>query len=143
MYKNGGPIIMVQIENEYAGYGDRFKPGNLDPEFLGWLAQTVRDTGCEELLFTSDFGLDLAKYEIPGYGAALEDALWTVNFKDSPELYFGELEKIQPDGPLMVMEWWTGWFDYWGEEHHGWSNEDFELNLGKIIGDYGQGVFFD
>jgi len=39
-----------------------------------------------------------------------------------------------------VMEWWTGWFDYWGEEHHGWSNEDFELNLGKIIGDYGASI---
>ena len=31
MWKNGGPIIMVQVENEYAGYGDRLQPGNFDP----------------------------------------------------------------------------------------------------------------
>jgi beta-galactosidase GanA len=31
MWKNGGPIIMVQVENEYAGYGKANEPGDLDP----------------------------------------------------------------------------------------------------------------
>jgi hypothetical protein len=34
----------------------------------------------------------------------------------------------------MVMEWWTGWFDYWGEEHHDWSPEEFKQELGTILG---------
>ena len=26
----------------------------------------------------------------------------------------------QPGKPLMVMEFWTGWFDHWGEKHAVW-----------------------
>lgn len=25
---------------------------------------------------------------------------------------------MQPDKPLMVAEFWPGWFDHWGEQHH-------------------------
>ena len=32
MYENGGPIVMVQVENEYAGYGNL-----VDPDYLPWL----------------------------------------------------------------------------------------------------------
>ena len=29
-------------------------------------------------------------------------------------LYF----TVQPDKPVMVMEYWLGWFDQWGKRHH-------------------------
>ena len=32
-----------------------------------------------------------------------------------------KLEGIRPGQPLFVMEFWTGWFDHWGEIHHTWS----------------------
>ena len=64
-----------------------------------------------------------------------------MNFKDAPDTWLNELELIQPDKPTMVMEWWTGWFDYWGEKHHDWSPEEFEENLGKIL-DHGSSVNF-
>ena len=32
MSENGGPIVMVQVENEYAGYGQ-----DVDPDYLPWL----------------------------------------------------------------------------------------------------------
>ena len=38
----------------------------------------------------------------------------TVNFQSTPEKYLQALERHQPDKPLMVMEFWTGWFDFWG-----------------------------
>ena len=25
---------------------------------------------------------------------------------------------MQPDKPLMVAEFWPGWFDHWSEPHH-------------------------
>ena len=88
---------------------------NTKKEYLGFLRDTIRSNGCDELVFTSDGGWDLYKYQIPEYGAGLEGALWTVNFKDGASQWLPFLLNIQPDMPTMVMEWWTGWFDYWGE----------------------------
>ena len=41
----------------------------------------------------------------------------------------------QPHHPLMVMEFWTGWFDHWGEKHleRNISPEDFSLELRAIL----------
>lgn len=25
---------------------------------------------------------------------------------------------MQKNAPLMVMEFWSGWFDHWGEKYH-------------------------
>ena len=33
---------------------------------------------------------------------------------------------FQPDGPLMVAEFWPGWFDNWGDGHH-------KMELGKVV----------
>lgn len=47
--------------------------------------------------------------------------LMTVNFQevDHGQLMFKYLQHIrQPGMPLMVMEFWTGWFDHWAEKHH-------------------------
>ena len=44
---NGGPIIALQIENEYGSYGN-------DSKYLAYLEKAYRDRGVEEILFTSD-----------------------------------------------------------------------------------------
>ena len=33
---------------------------------------------------------------------------------------------MQPDKPLMVTEFWPGWFDHWGEQHH-------EMEVEKVV----------
>ena len=33
-------------------------------------------------------------------------------------MIFSYLRKVQPGKPHMVMEFWPGWFDHWGEEHN-------------------------
>ncbi|MDK2413718.1 beta-galactosidase, partial [Aphanizomenon sp. 202] len=44
------------------------------------------------------------------------------------------LKEIQPDRPLMVMEFWTGWFDHWlAEVHVTWAPETFAENLEMIL----------
>ena len=47
----------------------------------------------------------------------------TANFQEQEHghLMFEYMKNVkQPDMPLMVMEFWTGWFDHWGEKHHIW-----------------------
>ncbi|MEU5889975.1 beta-galactosidase family protein [Streptomyces sp. NPDC047461] len=101
----GGPVIMVQVENEYGSYGS-------DAEYLRRLAALLRETGVTVPLFTSDGPEDhmLTGGSIPG-------VLATVNFGSHARVAFETLRRHRPDGPLMCMEFWCGWFDHWGAEH--------------------------
>lgn len=102
----GGPVVAVQVENEYGSYGD-------DAAYLEHCRKGLLDRGIDVLLFTSDGpGPDwLDNGTIPG-------VLATVNFGSRTDEAFAELRKVQPAGPDMVMEYWNGWFDHWGEPHH-------------------------
>ena len=49
------------------------------------------------------------------------DALPTANFpsmEDGSKL-FQMIREWSPEFPLMVMEFWPGWFDHWGQPHKG------------------------
>ncbi|MEY9990586.1 beta-galactosidase [Streptomyces sp. V4I8] len=101
----GGPVIMVQVENEYGSYGS-------DAEYLRRLADLLREYGVTVPLFTSDGPEDhmLSGGSVPG-------VLATVNFGSHAREAFETLRRHRPDGPLMCMEFWCGWFDHWGGEH--------------------------
>ena len=43
------------------------------------------------------------------------------------------LRKHQPTGPLMCMEFWDGWFDYWGGRHHATSAADAAAELDALL----------
>ena len=55
--------------------------------------------------------------------------------KDGASNKLDRLFNLQPDMPVMVMEWWTGWFDYWGIEHQTWAPESFGEELKAILGE--------
>ena len=101
----GGPVIMVQVENEYGSYGD-------DKVYLAHLRDGLRRNGIDVLLFTSDgeSGRTL-------HAGTLEGIHATVNFGFRPERAFRNLRTFQPKGPLMCTEFWDGWFDHWGFPH--------------------------
>lgn len=103
---NGGPIIAMQIENEYGSYGN-------DTEYLQYLEQAMISRGIDVLLFTSD-GPENHMLQ----GGMVPNVLETVNFGSRAAEAFDMLRQYQPQGPLMCMEYWNGWFDHWGEEHH-------------------------
>ncbi|MFC4306914.1 glycoside hydrolase family 35 protein [Cohnella boryungensis] len=102
---NGGPIIAMQIENEYGSYGN-------DTRYLVYIRDAMIARGMDVLLFTSDGPEDhmLQGGKVPG-------VLETVNFGSKPSEAFRKLREYQPEGPLMCMEFWNGWFDHWMEEH--------------------------
>lgn len=103
---NGGNVIAVQIENEYGSYGN-------DKDYLNAIVDIYRQNGIDCLLFTSD-----------GYchsmitGGSLPEYLETMNFGSNARRSFDALRQHRPNGPLMCMEFWNGWFDHWFEQHH-------------------------
>jgi len=102
----GGPIIAMQVENEYGGYGN-------DGEYLRYVEKSLRTRGVEAFLFTSD-----GPYDHHMQGGSLPHLLKTVNFAYGALPAIKKLREYQPVGPLMVTEFWSGWFDHWGERHH-------------------------
>lgn len=118
---NGGPIIAMQIENEYGSYGN-------DKIYLRHLRDGMRSRGIDVLLFTSDGDLDSMLT-----GGTLEGVHKTVNFGSRVEHNFGALRKHMPEGPLMCSEYWDGWFDHWGEERHRRDGKDAAAVLDEIL----------
>jgi len=118
---NGGPIIAMQVENEYGSYGN-------DKKYLDYLRQGLLRRGVDVLLFTSDGPTDLMLR-----GGTLPDLLKTVNFGSRPEEALEKLREYQKTGPAMCSEYWNGWFDHWGEEHHTRSPQDAAETLDKML----------
>ncbi len=103
---HGGPVVMVQVENEYGSYGD-------DTAYLEHLRDGLRARGISELLVTSDGPASMWLT-----GGTVDGALATVNFGSRTTEVLEMAAEELPDQPLMCMEFWNGWFDHWGEEHH-------------------------
>jgi beta-galactosidase len=105
----GGPIIAVQVENEYGSFTvkeDR-------QQYLQQVLKIVRDAGFgESLLYTADGGEELSGGSIPGLLAAID-----FGTGDEPH-EVPLLRAFQPDAPIFIAEYWDGWFDHWGEKHH-------------------------
>ena len=96
--KGDGPIIAFQVENEFGHYDH-------DVEYMTFLRQLFIKAGITELLFTSDGGSYLERGLLP-------DTLAMVNFRSDMQRNIGELQKLQPNKPVMVAEFWVGWFDH-------------------------------
>lgn len=102
---NGGPIIAVQIENEYGSYGN-------DHKYLSYLEEALIKRGVNVPLFTSDGPTHWMLS-----GGTLPHIWKTINFGSKTEESFELFKKYQSNMPKMVMEFWIGWFDHWGQEH--------------------------
>ena len=104
--QNGGPIIMVQVENEYGSYGT-------DKAYVSAIRDIVRRAGFDQVkLFQCDWA---SNFELNG----LDDLTWTMNFGTGANIdnQFRRLGELRPDAPKMCSEFWSGWFDKWGARH--------------------------
>lgn len=102
----GGPVVLVQVENEYGAHGS-------DRAYLEALVEQLRGHGITVPLTTVDQPTD----EMLSAGT-LPDLLTTGSFGSRAEERLEVLRRHQPTGPLMCSEFWDGWFDHWGEHHH-------------------------
>jgi beta-galactosidase len=103
---NGGPIIAVQVENEYGSFGD-------DHAYMEQIHRDVLDAGfTKSVLYTADGADVLSKGTLPELPAV-------INFgPGNAKTEFPKLQKFRAEGPYMNGEYWAGWFDHWGEKHH-------------------------
>lgn len=118
---HGGPVIAVQVENEYGSYGD-------DKEYLRWNRQALLERGITELLFTADGGTD---YFLDG--GALPDTWATATLGSRGDEADAVWERRRPGEPFFNVEFWNGWFDHWSEDHHTRDAGDASNEAKKIL----------
>ncbi len=110
---NGGNVIMIQIENEYGSFGN-------DKEYLRAILNMYKEHDLDCLFFTSD-----GAYDLTLSGGYLPECFTTLNFGSRVEERSKVARNRFPDQPFMCAEFWSGWFDHWGEEHHTRDPHDF------------------
>ncbi|XP_070479625.1 beta-galactosidase-1-like protein 3 isoform X10 [Equus przewalskii] len=88
--------------------------------------QALLKRGIVELLLTSDNVDDVLKGYIKG-------VLATINMKKFRKDAFQHLYKVQRDKPIMIMEYWVGWFDTWGSKHEVKDAGDVKNTVSEFI----------
>ena len=121
MIDNGGPIIMVQVENEYGSYGT-------DPGYVAKIRDILRKYfGEKTTMFQCDWASNFENNGLP-------DLIWTMNFGTGTDIdsQFNRLKTLRPDSPLMCSEYWSGWFDKWGADHETRNADEMIAGLSEM-----------
>lgn len=116
----GGPIIMVQIENEYGSY-------DKDKVYLGKFRDIYREAGIEVDLYTCDGPSQMPAGYLPGVLPAVNGL---DNIKEVKEL----INKYNNNhGPYFIAEWYPAWFDSWGFKHQVVPYKDFINTYDSVL----------
>uniref|UniRef100_A0A667Y274 Beta-galactosidase n=1 Tax=Myripristis murdjan TaxID=586833 RepID=A0A667Y274_9TELE len=109
LYQNGGPIITVQVENEYGSYFA------CDYNYMRHLTKLFQShLGNDVVLFTTDgAGLNYLKC------GSIQGLYATVDFGPGANVTaaFAAQRHAEPHGPLVNSEFYAGWLDNWGRAH--------------------------
>ncbi len=131
--QRGGPIIMVQVENEYGSYGE-------DKAYVSQIRDVLRrywslsPTGegrgeaASPLMFQCDWSSNFTRN-------GLDDLVWTMNFGTGANIddQFRRLGELRPDAPKMCSEFWSGWFDKWGARHETRPARDMVAGIDEML----------
>ena len=107
----GGPIIMLQIENEYGSYAN-------DRNYIIWLARLWRESGIDIPFSTGDGPTPymLEAGSLPGCASGLDSGSDLQDFEMA--------QKMNPGIPVFSSETYPGWLTHWGEEWAQVKTED-------------------
>ncbi|KAL1438017.1 hypothetical protein MTO96_048472 [Rhipicephalus appendiculatus] len=137
LYKNGGPIILVQLENEYGhldGYCDRNYM-----EFMLSLQEKL--LGKDVVMFRSDSPVQF-RYDCDW----VRDVLVAGNCypRTNVTSTFNAIRRgmVVPGGPILVPEYYTGWMDYWGFTHNKENPRDVVRTFDEMMKHGGNVVFY-
>ncbi|MBO4430904.1 MAG: beta-galactosidase, partial [Bacteroidaceae bacterium] len=120
--QKGGPIIMVQVENEYGSYGE-------DKPYVSEIRDCLRGIYGKDLaLFQCDWSSNFEKN-------GLDDLTWTMNFGTGANIndQFRRLGELRPNAPKMCSEFWSGWFDKWGAQHETRPAKDMVEGMDEML----------
>ncbi len=119
----GGPVILVQAENEYANVAAAY--GEDGQRYLQW---------CGRMMQEATFGVPV----IMCMGAT-QGTLETINgFYAHPKIE--EYRRRHPDKPVLWTEFYSGWYDTWGYPHHIRGAEDMAYALARFVAAGGAGA---
>ncbi|XP_008314878.1 beta-galactosidase [Cynoglossus semilaevis] len=125
LYQSGGPIISVQVENEYGSYFA------CDYNYLRHLTKLFRSyLGNDVVLFTTDGGgISYLKC------GTIQDVYATVDFGPNGNISagFAVQRYAEPHGPLINSEFYTGWLDHWGWPHSVVATSQLTKSLNTIL----------
>lgn len=126
---NGGPIIMIQAENEFGSYVAQRPDIPLEKHraYNAKIVQYLKDLGFEVPMFTSD-GSWLFE------GGTVKGALPTANGENNIK----NLKKVVNEyhngvGPYMVAEFYPGWLMHWAEKFPQVSTEQVVKQTEKYL----------
>jgi beta-galactosidase len=108
--ENGGPILIVQVENEYGSYPRR------DHDYMVWLRDLWVEEGVKGPFYTADGPGEgyLKGIVIPGVAVGLDTG--------TNEDEFAMARRMNPGVPVMASEVYPGWLRHWGESN--WQPSD-------------------
>lgn len=121
--QNGGPIIMVQVENEYGAFGK-------SADYMEATRKNLLAAGFDKVqLMRCDWSSTFDKYPTDPSVAV------TLNFGAGSDIekQFKRFQEKNPTAPLMCSEYWTGWFDNWGRPHETRSVQSFIGSLKDML----------
>lgn len=128
--QNGGPIIMVQVENEYGSYGEdkAYVSEIRDVLKANWYKKNADGKLVGPALFQCDWASNFTKN-------GLDDLVWTMNFGTGANIdsQFRRLGELRPDAPKMCSEFWSGWFDKWGARHETRPAKDMVEGMDEML----------
>ncbi len=114
----GGPIILVQVENEYGSFGK-------DTAYLCAIRDFIRSSGFEVPLFSADGPSQITNAYISGVFPGVNGATGDEILK--------ALNPYLPHGPYLVPEFYPGWLDHWGEPHAKVDADETAKNLDWML----------
>jgi beta-galactosidase len=113
---NGGPLILLQVENEYGSFGN-------DRDYMLWLKEVWMQNGINIPFFTGDgpttFMLEAGS--IPGCAVGLDSGSSLADFDLA--------NKMNPGVPVFSSETYPGWLTHWGEK---WGRPDTSALLREV-----------
>lgn len=117
---HGGPILMVQVENEYGSYGN-------DRRYLAHLRDTWVKLGVDVPFFTADGPTSymLEAGHLPGAAVGLDSG--------SDEKHWDLARSIAPGVPVFSSETYPGWLTHWGERWAAPSVDDLKKEVHFLL----------
>jgi beta-galactosidase len=112
----GGPVLMLQVENEYGSYGN-------DRNYIAELKKIWENNGIDIPFFTGDGPTTymLEAGTLTGCAVGLDSG--------SSQADFDLAAKMNPGVPVFSSETYPGWLTHWGE---GWVRPDTAALLKEV-----------
>ncbi len=120
---NGGPVVLVQVENEYANVEKRYCEDG--QRYLEWMADLAVKLGMDVPIIMCEGGT--------------ETAVDTVNGFSISDKRLAEFREKHPEMPITWTEYWPAWYDTWGFQRHYRDPRNMAWHLLRFVARGGSG----